>query len=118
MSKSKISQSLKATKSKRKTQTCKVFEVKVSKSHLSSSTKDKLNLSFEECFKEVRKYIDKNWTFIFYWHSDNYWSAEFTFFIDYPKKHESVSFIGMDDNLARSAINKLLDKMEKYYSEK
>lgn len=44
----KTSQSLKATKAKRKTQTCKVFEVKVDKSHLSSSTLNKLNLLFLE----------------------------------------------------------------------
>lgn len=46
--KSKTSQSLRTTKAKRKNQTCKVFEVKVSKSHLSLSTKDKLSRLFLE----------------------------------------------------------------------
>lgn len=44
----KTSQSLKATKAKRKTQVCKVFEVKVDKGHLSTKVKEKLNLLFLE----------------------------------------------------------------------
>jgi len=43
-----ISATLKATREKRKAQICKVFEVKVDKSHLSKTTKDSLNRIFLE----------------------------------------------------------------------
>ena len=69
-------------------------------------------MTLEEAFLKVQEYIKKGWDFQLYWHSDEYWSAEFDFTVHLP--HDSdILGVGGEGETPLKAITNALDAMEK-----